>query len=90
MDRYSAYEAIAEARQQAELEAEQARIQAEQEAEALAREKERQKMLQSILGTGGGRRKQSALEKTVNSAANTIGRELGNQFVRGLFGTRKK
>ena len=35
------------------------------------------------------RKRQSALEKTVNSAANTIGRELGKKLVRGFFDTLK-
>ncbi len=33
------------------------------------------------------RRKQTPLEKTINSAANTIGREVGKKIVRGLFDT---
>lgn len=32
-----------------------------------------------------GRKKQSALEKTINSASNTIGREIGKKIVRGIF-----
>ena len=37
--------------------------------------------------TTSSRKKQSPLEKAVNSAANTIGREIGKKVVRGLFGT---
>jgi hypothetical protein len=33
------------------------------------------------------RKRQTPLEKAVNSAANTIGREIGKKVVRGLFGT---
>ena len=36
------------------------------------------------------RKKQDPLEKAINSAANTVGRELGKQIVRGLFGTFRK
>lgn len=32
----------------------------------------------------------SIVEKAINSAANTVGRELGRQIVRGLFGTFRK
>ena len=39
--------------------------------------------------TTSSRSRQTALEKTVNSAATTIGRELGKQLVRGIFGTLK-
>ncbi|MBE6961175.1 MAG: DUF853 family protein [Ruminococcaceae bacterium] len=39
--------------------------------------------------TTSSRKRQSALEKTVNSAANTIGRELGKRLVRGIFDTLK-
>ena len=34
--------------------------------------------------------KTSPLEKTVNSALTSIGRELGRNIVRSIFGTRKK
>ena len=36
------------------------------------------------------RRKQDPLEKAINSAANTVGREVGKQIVRGLFGTFRR
>jgi len=39
--------------------------------------------------TTSSRKRQSTLEKTVNSAANTIGRELGKRLVRGIFDTLK-
>ena len=35
-------------------------------------------------------RRQDPLEKVINSTANTVGRELGKQIVRGLFGTFRK
>ena len=37
--------------------------------------------------TTTARKRQTPLEKAVNSAANTIGREIGKKVVRGLFGT---
>ena len=40
--------------------------------------------------TSSGRKKTSTLEKTVNTAANTIGREIGKKIVRGLFDILKK
>ena len=40
--------------------------------------------------TTSSRSRQTPLEKTINSAANTVGRELGKQIVRGLFGTFRK
>jgi len=40
--------------------------------------------------TTSSRKKQDPLEKAINSAANTVGRELGKQIVRGLFGTRRR
>ena len=40
--------------------------------------------------TTSSRKKQDPLEKAINSAANTVGRELGKQIVRGLFGTFRK
>jgi hypothetical protein len=30
------------------------------------------------------------VNKTINSAANTVGRELGKQLIRGLFGNLKR
>ena len=40
--------------------------------------------------TTSSRKKQDPLEKAISSAANTVGRELGKQIVRGLFGTFRK
>lgn len=34
-----------------------------------------------------GKKKQSVVEKTINSTANTIGREIGKKIVRGIFGS---
>ena len=40
--------------------------------------------------TTSSRKRQDPLEKAISSAANTVGRELGKQIVRGLFGTFRK
>ena len=40
--------------------------------------------------TTTSRKKQDPLEKAINSAANTVGRALGKQIVRGLFGTFRR
>ena len=93
-DRRSAYEVLEE--EQAE-----ARELAEEEAKQAAKEKERgakkaasgRRKTTSSRSTST-RKRQSALEKTVNktinTAANTVGRELGKQLIRGLFGNLKR
>jgi len=87
-DRRSAYEVIEEQRQQEakELAEEQERIEKEKEKAAKEKEKAAKKKAKS---TSSGRKRQSALEKAVNSTANTVGRELGKQLVRGLLGNLK-
>jgi len=91
-DRRSAYEVLAEVREE-EME------RAEQEARQAAWEKElaqkRKAYTQATTRrTTSSRKKQTTLEKavskTITSTANTIGRELGKQLVRGLFGTLLK
>lgn len=82
-DRHSAYEELTEIREE------------EKKAEEKAARKEAavKKVKSTVSGTtkkSSSRKKQSALEKVVNSTANTIGRELGKQIVRGLFGTIKR
>ncbi len=94
VDTESAFEVLEEVRAE-----EQA---AEEEAARLAaEEKEREKRERSYSRsrstsrsrsstrrrTTSTRRRQSPLEKTVNSAANTIGSEVGKKIVRGLFDT---
>lgn len=85
VDRRSAFEILSEELKQAEKEA-------EREEEAKRREKERKEAAKKPASSTGrtGRKKQSAFQKTVNSAANTIGRELGKQFIRGILGTFKR
>jgi len=64
---------------------------AEQEAaeETAAKEKEEKKASKAKTQRkkSSGRKKQSVLEKAVNSTANTIGREIGKKVVRGIFGS---
>ncbi len=83
-DRKSAFEVLQQEQEEAAEEAKEAAEQAEKEAKK--REKERAKSKKKTTS----RRKTSAFEKTVNSAANTIGRELGKKFVRGLLDTLLK
>ncbi len=100
IDRQSAYEMIEdmlEAKETAEAqeaeakarEKEAAARQKEWEKEQAAREKAKRQSTQRKT-TSSSRKKQSAIEKSINTAANTIGRELGKQIVRGLLGTFKK
>ena len=86
LDRESAYEVIAGQNAQAQKEAEKQeiekeRLELEKEKEKLKKEKEKSKSKST------GRKRQSALEKAINSTANTIGREIGKKVVRGIFGS---
>ena len=87
-DRESAYEVL-KAKQEAEARAEQeAKELAEREAALEAAEKKRAAERKSTSSRSSStRKKQSALEKTISSAANTIGREVGKKIGRGLFAT---
>ena len=94
-DRRSAFEMLQELydEQQAQSEEEARRLEWEKEQERRQKEWER-KLAQSSKPTTrktttSSRKKQSVLEKAVNSAANTIGREVGKRVVRGLFGNAK-
>ena len=85
-DEESAYEVITE---QNEKEAEEEKKAAEKEAkekekEKKAKEKEKSKKKTS---SKAAKKATSAFTKTVNSAANTIGREVGKKIVRGIFDT---
>ena len=77
-DRESAYEELTEQREE------------EEKAEKKAREKEEKEAAKKKKASAKKtttRKKSSALQKTVNSAANTIGREVGKRIVRGIFDT---
>ena len=87
----SAYE-ILSAEEEKEAE-EAAKAEEAEEAEEIAEKPKKEKAAKetstkpkSTSKKTTGRKKQSALEKTVNSASNTIGREIGKKIVRGIFG----
>ena len=58
---------------------------AEEEKAEAAKEKEEKEKAKTKKTSG--RKRQTAFEKAVNSAANTIGREIGKKVVRGIFGS---
>ena len=94
-DRRSAYEMLEEVRAEAQEQAEREAKEAEKEKQRLQKEKEKAAKSRSTSSRSTSTRKrQSALEKTVNktisTAANTVGRELGKQLIRGLFGNVKR
>jgi len=88
-DRRSAYEILTEEQKKEEEEARQEALaeQREKEAKAAAKKSGAKK---STAKKSSGRSRQTPLEKTINSAANTVGREIGKSLIRGLFGTLKR
>ena len=86
-DRESAYEILNKEAQEAQKRAEKEAKEAEKEAEKKAREKEKAAKKRS---SSSGKKKKTAFDKVVSSAANTIGREVGKQLVRGLLGSLKR
>ena len=98
-DRRSAYEMLEEVRAEAQEQAEREAREAEKEKLRQQKEKERAAASRSRSTSSSSRststkKRQSTLEKTVNktltTAANTVGRELGKQLIRGLFGNVKR
>ena len=104
-DRRSAYEVLEEVREEQaareEAEARQAAWEKERKAQQAAWEKKQRAMERAYRQPApprrttssratSSRKKQDPLEKAINSAANTVGRELGKQIVRGLFGTFRR
>ena len=86
-DSFSAYEELLEIREEQQRAAEaEARREAAAKQRAAARKAATTRKT-STRKTTSSRKKQTALEKAVNSAANTIGREIGKKVVRGIFGT---
>ena len=89
VDRRSAYEVLRD-------EAQAAQRAAEEEALRVRQEEERMQYLQSFFPTTAKKTtsrkssRQTPIEKMISSTANTIGRELGKQIVRGLFGTYRR
>ena len=106
VDRESAYEILAEAAAEAERAAEEAAKAKEEEKQRLAAEKqkalaekqkaaersarEREKAQKRSASSASARKKSSTLEKAASATINSIGREVGRQLVRGIFGTLKK
>ena len=82
-------EEIAEAEAKAKEEEEKEKERLKKEKEKAAKEKARKTSSRST-SKSSGRKKTSALEKTMNSAANTIGREIGKSIVRGILGNLKR
>ena len=89
-DRESAYEILNEEAQAAKKQAEKEAKEAEKEAARKEKEKERSRSTTSSRSSSGSRKKKSAFDKVLSSAANTIGREVGKQLVRGLLGSLKR
>ncbi|MBQ6686125.1 MAG: DUF853 family protein, partial [Firmicutes bacterium] len=89
-DRRSAYEVISEEQEKlAEAEA-KAKEEEEKEKERAKKEKEKAAKKKTTSSRSSSRKKTSALEKTINSAANTVGREIGKSLIREILGTLKK
>ena len=59
----------------------------EKETETKEKKAKEQTKSKSSSKSSSGRKKQSVVEKAVNSTANTIGREIGKKVVRGIFGS---
>ena len=70
--------------EKARLAEEKARLAEEKKKEAERKAKEREKKAAAT------KRKNSVMGKTASAAANAIGREVGRQLIRGLFGTLKR
>ena len=88
--RQAAWEKEQKAREK-ELKAQQAAWEKEQrERERMYRQAAAPRRTSTTRRTTSSRKKQDPLEKAINSASNTVGRELGKQIVRGLFGTFRK
>ena len=91
-DRRSAYEVLEEVRaeeaERAEEEARQAEWEKEQARKAAAyRRTTTARKTTTTRRRTSSRSRQTPVEKMINSAANTVGRELGKKIARGLLGT---
>ena len=86
VDNETAFELLQEQREEQEKAEKEAAEKAEKEAEKEKKAKEKEKKKASKKKTTG-RKTTSAFQKVVNSAANTVGRELGKKIVRGLLDT---
>ncbi len=106
LDRESAYEILTAQAEEAAKEAEELARQKEEEKQRLAEEKQRlaeekakaaeERRIAAELKAKERAKKSSSrssgsmMNKVASSAMNTIGREVGRQLIRGLFGTLKK
>lgn len=95
VDNESAYEILTR-RFQEEAEAERQAVQAKEEEkrkkeeEKLRREQEREQEKKRREEERALKKKYALLERSVNSAVSSIGREVGRSLVRGLFGSLKR
>ena len=94
LDRESAYEMLAAAREEAEKaaerQAEEERKQAEKEAKAAAKTASRSTSRSTSAKKTTKKKSSSVVGKAVSSTVSSMGREIGRQLIRGLFGTFKK
>jgi len=102
LDRESAYEILTAANEEAQKQAEQeakekedAKKKAEEEKQKAAEEKKKEaerkaKEKEKAQKKAASKKKTSAFEKAAASTMSTIGREVGRQLVRGIFGNLKK
>ena len=106
VDRYSAYEEITELREREAARAEAEARRAEEEKRRAEWEKEMERRVKSYAAprstpkkssttrkstkSSSSRSRQTPMEKMINIAANTVGRELGEALVRGILGTWKR
>lgn len=88
IDRESAYEIIKGENEVAKQNEALRKQQAEYEKQLAQQRKEIERLAKKSSSSRSN--KTSPLEKTVNSALTSIGRELGRNIVRSIFGTRKK
>ena len=89
-DRESAYEVLVEQRKQKEKRLQKEAAEEEKRKEKEAREKERSRSTSTRKTTTTKKKKSTgrkAIEKTINTTATTIGRNLGNQIVRSILGS---
>ena len=89
-DRESAYEILQEEAEEAQEEKEQAAKKAAREAEKKASaRKSSSSGKKATTKKSTTKKSKSAFDKVLSSAANTVGRELGKQLVRGILGSLK-
>lgn len=95
IDNYSAYEALQERSQQSAQQSQQIHQQPQQTSVNENNGGFLNDIVEAVTTISGSatkhrNRRKSELEKITGSMMNTIGRELGRQLVRGIFGTRRR